>query len=374
VKVPPPVSDEQDLFQFLEDAESVKTPPALNPRDELYQQLSQATDSGAMDQALALIAQLKDGAPSDEFNDLWMLERELKRAASSPHGGAPIGNNNDESRHKDDEHGFKKIQAGQPLELPGQEVPAAAKPSASEMPPSESKVTLCEDCGKQISKRAASCPHCGAPVGVGGNEYSSGNDGSWQFKDLPDDYYKAPPIRKKTQQKNEEFEDTNTSSRNTNTKRSKSSSLGTLEPRKTRWHVLGYLILGYLMCAGLFGIMDNTGVFDSSESKLAQQEADAARDKYESEYAYNARRSHKLTQTHGGLVGAVEDLNNEVRIRNRLNEFESKRQERDAYDQTRREHRQTMLMRSIAVFVLAALGLALLIRRSRLVRRSAPEN
>ena len=29
---------------------------------------------------------------------------------------------------------------------------------------SNPNLTLCPDCGRQISKRASSCPHCGGPV------------------------------------------------------------------------------------------------------------------------------------------------------------------------------------------------------------------
>ena len=72
----------EDFFEFLEPAEPAAKPLQRNPRDELFQQLSQAADSGATDQALAIIAQLKVEAASDEFNDLWTLERELKRAAA----------------------------------------------------------------------------------------------------------------------------------------------------------------------------------------------------------------------------------------------------------------------------------------------------
>ena len=79
VKVPSPAVETEDFFQFLEADKPAAKPPQRNLRDELYQQLSQATDSDATDQALAIIAQLKVNAPSDEFNDLWTLERELKR-------------------------------------------------------------------------------------------------------------------------------------------------------------------------------------------------------------------------------------------------------------------------------------------------------
>ena len=48
--------------------------------------------------------------------------------------------------------------------------PAAATVSPSTPAPSgdeesSSRLVKCEDCGKQISRRAESCPHCGAPVG-----------------------------------------------------------------------------------------------------------------------------------------------------------------------------------------------------------------
>lgn len=81
VKVPSPEVQTEDFFDLLEAAEPMAKLPERNPRNELYQQLSQAADSGATDQALAIIAQLKVEAASDEFSDLWTLERELKRAA-----------------------------------------------------------------------------------------------------------------------------------------------------------------------------------------------------------------------------------------------------------------------------------------------------
>lgn len=82
VKVPSAAEETEDFFEFLEADEPEATPPKRNLRDELYQQLTQATDSGATDQALTIIAQLKVEAASDEFNDLWTLERELKRVAA----------------------------------------------------------------------------------------------------------------------------------------------------------------------------------------------------------------------------------------------------------------------------------------------------
>ncbi|MEO2025756.1 MAG: hypothetical protein ABGZ23_07725 [Fuerstiella sp.] len=58
----------------------------------------------------------------------------------------------------------KAIQAGQPLSLPRYEATAVEEPPVAAEQSSEAELTLCEDCGKQISKRVVSCPHCGIAV------------------------------------------------------------------------------------------------------------------------------------------------------------------------------------------------------------------
>jgi hypothetical protein len=101
----------------------------------------------------------------------------------------------------------KAIRAGQTLSLPSQEATAVEDPPVAAEQSSASKLTSCEDCGKQISKRASSCPHCGVPVVDGDNSYTSGDsdygdgDDASGYFDLPDDYYEAPAIPRTARKK-----------------------------------------------------------------------------------------------------------------------------------------------------------------------------
>jgi predicted RNA-binding Zn-ribbon protein involved in translation (DUF1610 family) len=52
----------------------------------------------------------------------------------------------------------KAIRAGQPLS--SQEATAVEEPPVTTKSPSLAQLTSCKDCGKQISTRATSCPHC----------------------------------------------------------------------------------------------------------------------------------------------------------------------------------------------------------------------
>jgi len=58
---------------------------------------------------------------------------------------------------------------GMPTWIPAGQVPELAAIAVPELPPqlkgaSQSKgLVLCKDCGKQISRQAPCCPHCGAP-------------------------------------------------------------------------------------------------------------------------------------------------------------------------------------------------------------------
>ena len=125
----------------------------------------------------------------------------------------------------------KPIRAGQPLEL-GTET--AAKTEGTVSPPQQPQnpnLIECADCGKAISKRAASCPHCGAPVedstaetasgddeygyeddeyGYGDDEYDYGNDeydygnDEYGYEDdlsTPDDTYRPTARRKRNKKK-----------------------------------------------------------------------------------------------------------------------------------------------------------------------------
>lgn len=60
-----------------------------------------------------------------------------------------------------------------PRPVPPPEPPPEPPPSPhpyylDSEPPSPSGLMACDDCGGKISKRAVTCPHCGAPMGVPG--------------------------------------------------------------------------------------------------------------------------------------------------------------------------------------------------------------
>lgn len=62
-------------------------------------------------------------------------------------------------------------------------------------------VSTCEDCGGRVSKRAASCPHCGAPCGeIGAEDFSSP-----LVSEGYDTDYDAPPQRRKKTSKRKQL-------------------------------------------------------------------------------------------------------------------------------------------------------------------------
>ena len=78
----------------------------------------------------------------------------------------------------------KSIRAGQPLEL-GTETAAKTERTASPaQEPQNPNLIDCADCGTQVSKRATTCPNCGAPIGDAG--VSKEGDGDDYYSD---DYY-----------------------------------------------------------------------------------------------------------------------------------------------------------------------------------------
>lgn len=159
VKVPSPVVETEDFFQFLEDDKPATRPTPPNPRDELFQRLTQAMDSGATAQALAIITQLKVDAPSDEFNDLRTLERELKRGSSVAPSADSINRGEEPVNPQPD---FDVPSA--PSNIPVLATPLGVSdsmPTLSGPPPNESGTKPCPFCAEMILAAAKKCKHCG---------------------------------------------------------------------------------------------------------------------------------------------------------------------------------------------------------------------
>lgn len=158
VKVPSPVVETEDFFQFLEDDKPATRPTPPNPRDELFQRLTQAMDSGATDQALAIITQLKVDAPSDEFNDLWTLERELKRGSSIAPSADSINLGEEPVNPQPD---FDV--PSPPSNIPVLATPLGVSDSRPPLsgPPNESGTKPCPFCAEIILAAAKKCKHCG---------------------------------------------------------------------------------------------------------------------------------------------------------------------------------------------------------------------
>ena len=72
-------------------------------------------------------------------------------------------------------------QCGISLEVPYK---SEAATSRRAYPPPQTNLINCRDCGLEISKRAASCPHCGAPAASAAPP--------------PQRYYKTPPPKVET--------------------------------------------------------------------------------------------------------------------------------------------------------------------------------
>ena len=274
----------------------------------------------------------------------------------------------------------KTIRAGQPLEL-GTET--AAKTEGTVSPPQQPQnpnLIECADCGKAISKRAASCPHCGAPVEDSTAETASGDDeygyeddeygyeddeygyedDEYEYGDdlsTPDDTYR-PAAQRKPKKK---------------TKALKKDTTKQDAPKRRQWPLWPmYIISIWLVVGGVFGLLDNSGALDSAEYLEAKSRADAAQQRYESEYASNQRRAHELTQSNGGLVGALEDVTNELQIQSHMTELQNRHNERDSYEEDRQGYRDKMMLRSTLALLVGLMGLYMLIRKS-IQRRTMQE-
>lgn len=128
-------------------------------------------------------------------------------------------------------------------------------------------------------------------------------------------------------------------------------------PIRSIFALFGFCVSLLYVFIGIFGILDNTGAFDSSELRDARAKSIAATEKYESEYMSNRRLERRSLQEvngkPGGLIGAIKDFNDTVSDESTRYEIQENRQRRESQDSNSDESKTRQLMGCIVIFIVS---------------------